>query len=1038
MSLCFVLIILKYDVLAYNLDVDNAKVFNVPKVLNSQRGSYFGFSVALYTDEVDSILLVGAPRANTSLIQNVIEPGTVYQCRINKRCKEWIIDKSGNGNKHEQCSTINQIKDNAWIGATIAIENKTNPRIVVCGPRWKNNICENKSSWFMNGICYLSLINDIKSFEKEAESKILSFSNLDQTTIMNGMRIYNFGMSQVGFSMHMTSNELKWDLILGSPGVYNWKGTPLLATQSIDSEMQTIIPSIKDEKAVQTNNYFGYAVTSGYFTNDQLWFVSSAPRAFNIYGSVIMFTFSNNDNTKLKVKKSLNGEQHGEYFGAVLTSCNLNGDNKDELIVGAPQWSKNMDEGRIYVFTAFYDVRTEIFTKQSFDGKVPGSRFGSAITCLGDIDYDGYGDIAVGAPYEEESGAIYIFNGNSNGLPKHYSQRIIGKQFGSNTRGFGISISEPRDINGDKYSDIAVGAYLSEQTILIKSKPVITITAKLTYNENKKLLRNSTSFSIDMCTYYNGINAPKYLRVLQTLKIDEMYRRAYYGTEKNNNIYKFSDTLHTSKKLCNQLKIYLKENIQNIINPIEIFISINLEKGIKLNDSEIKSNFSQPEIAINKLFSKTEDLIKLPFAVDCGEDNICTSDVKILLSTDLKSNNRYIIGSTLTSKLKIDVFNYGEPAYQAKIFIYIPKILSLASIPPSCMESFYKNNTLEVICDLGNPLRKYKTLTLDLDMTKVQFDLKHVKLWINFNTQSKEKNSFNNTHTLTMYFDADADIAIAGKAQDDLYSYFLEDGDNKLSSVQFQHIYEIQKFGASPINEVILIVNIPTHWKYSTGNIQIININQTIGYMDGQPFHCTHLTTLVSESKIDITTTELYTQEKFTMDTNFSRNFPAENRSVYINCTNTNVECTRIKCKLGPFLHSSSVAKLSLILDFYLSNFKSKTMKEKDIIFFLTNGDINILESYYSTNKKQHKPHNAMIATMFLGSPVTEQIATWIIIVSIIVGILLLILIILALIKIGFFNRKKKKELEALKSEINRKHGITLETCSSPEVSDQE
>ncbi|OAD54548.1 Integrin alpha-5 [Eufriesea mexicana] len=933
----FVLIILKYDVLAYNLDVDNAKVFNVPKVLNSQRGSYFGFSVALYTDEVDSILLVGAPRANTSLIQNVIEPGTVYQCRINKRCKEWIIDKSGNGNKHEQCSTINQIKDNAWIGATIAIENKTNPRIV-------------------------------------------------------------------------------WDLILGSPGVYNWKGTPLLATQSIDSEMQTIIPSIKDEKAVQTNNYFGYAVTSGYFTNDQLWFVSSAPRAFNIYGSVIMFTFSNNDNTKLKVKKSLNGEQHGEYFGAVLTSCNLNGDNKDELIVGAPQWSKNMDEGRIYVFTAFYD---EIFTKQSFDGKVPGSRFGSAITCLGDIDYDGYGDIAVGAPYEEESGAIYIFNGNSNGLPKHYSQRIIGKQFGSNTRGFGISISEPRDINGDKYSDIAVGAYLSEQTILIKSKPVITITAKLTYNENKKLLRNSTSFSIDMCTYYNGINAPKYLRVLQTLKIDEMYRRAYYGTEKNNNIYKFSDTLHTSKKLCNQLKIYLKENIQNIINPIEIFISINLEKGIKLNDSEIKSNFSQPEIAINKLFSKTEDLIKLPFAVDCGEDNICTSDVKILLSTDLKSNNRYIIGSTLTSKLKIDVFNYGEPAYQAKIFIYIPKILSLASIPPSCMESFYKNNTLEVICDLGNPLRKYKTLTLDLDMTKVQFDLKHVKLWINFNTQSKEKNSFNNTHTLTMYFDADADIAIAGKAQDDLYSYFLEDGDNKLSSVQFQHIYEIQKFGASPINEVILIVNIPTHWKYSTGNIQIININQTIGYMDGQPFHCTHLTTLVSESKIDITTTELYTQEKFTMDTNFSRNFPAENRSVYINCTNTNVECTRIKCKLGPFLHSSSVAKLSLILDFYLSNFKSKTMKEKDIIFFLTNGDINILESYYSTNKKQHKPHNAMIATMFLGSPVTEQIATWIIIVSIIVGILLLILIILALIKIGFFNRKKKKELEALKSEIN-------------------
>lgn len=109
---------------------------------------------------------------------------------------------------------------------------------------------------------------------------------------------------------------------------------------------------------------------------------------------------------------------------------------------------------------------------------------------------------------------------------------------------------------------------------------------------------------------------------------------------------------------------------------------------------------------INKLLSKTEDLIKLPFAVDCGEDNICTSDVKILLSTDLKSGNRYIIGSVFTTKFKLDVFNNGEPAYQAKIYIYIPKILSLASIPSLCIENFYKNNTLEVICDLGNPLKK--------------------------------------------------------------------------------------------------------------------------------------------------------------------------------------------------------------------------------------------------------------------------------------------------------------------------------------------
>ncbi|KOX74851.1 Integrin alpha-8 [Melipona quadrifasciata] len=1033
---------LPYNVLAYNLNIDNAKVFNIPKVFNHQRGSYFGFSIALYTDGQDSVLLVSAPRANTSIIENVIEPGTVFQCPINEACKEWIIDRRNDN--YKQYSTINQIKDNAWIGATIAVENKTNPKIVVCAPRLKNNVInKNVSNWFMNGICYLSLMNSTKSFEKETKTNILSFAKVQEAIYTYGKtNIYNFGMSQVGFSMHMTSNDLKWDLILGSPGVFNWKGTPLLVTKSIHDKTQTVIPSIKNEKNIHTNSYFGYAVTSGYFIKGKLWFASGAPRASNMYGAAIIFTFSHSDNAKLEVKKLLIGEQHGEYFGAALSSCNLNGDDKDELIVGAPHWSKNIDEGRIYIFTALND---EIFEKQSFEGKISGSRFGSIITCLGDVDYDGYGDIAVGAPYEEESGAIYIFNGNSNGLPKLYSQRIIGKQFGRNIRGFGISISEPRDINSDKYPDIAVGAYLSEQAVLIKSKPVIIITTKLAHDENKKLLKNSTSFLINLCARYDGINAPKYLRIVKSLKIDQIYRRAHYNTEKNNdNIYKLPDTLYKSKNLCNEFEIHLKENIQNVINPIEISVSINLEKDWNSNDSQIKSNaFCTSCVAVNKLLSKTEDSIKLPFAVDCGDDNICTSDVKILLSSDLNSGNRYIIGSTFTTELKIDVLNYGEPAYQAKIYIYIPKTLSLGSISSSCMESFYMDSTLEVICDVGNPLLKNKTLTLDLDMNKIRSTVDHVKLWANFDTQSEQKNSFNNTDVLIIYFDVDVDIVIAGKAQDNLYSYSLEDENRKLNSIQFQHIYEIQKFGVSPIDEVILTISVPIYWKHNIEDIQIININEIISNLNGQPFYCayensTASTTLINKSEIYSTNTELYTQKEFRMNTNFSINFPPDNRSIYINCTNINVKCTYIICQLGPFISSSSVAKLSLTLDFYLSHFKSKITERKDIIFFLSSGKVNILESHHVIQKIKHKSNNTVIATMFLGSPVAQHIATWIIVLSIVLGILLLILLILVLIKIGFFNRNKKKELEALKSETNTHHGITLKTCSSTDIIHEE
>lgn len=177
------------------------------------------------------------------------------------------------------------------------------------------------------------------------------------------------------------------------------------------------------------------------------------------------------------------------------------------------------------------------------------------------------------------------------------------------------------------------------------------------------------------------------------------------------------------------------------------------------------------------------------------------------------------------------------------------------------------------------------------------------------------------------------------KAQYDLYSYFLETEDKKLNSIQFQHIYEIQKFGASPINEVILTLSIPTFWKQSIGDIQIININDiTCSYMDNQPFHCIYLNSTVSTTLIDnfkIYTANTEKSEKFITDSNFSINFPPKNRSLYVDCINDNVKCTYIKYKLGPFINSLSIAKLSLILDFNLSNLKCKILFNMLIYFYI-------------------------------------------------------------------------------------------------------
>ena len=69
------------------------------------------------------------------------------------------------------------------------------------------------------------------------------------------------------------------------------------------------------------------------------------------------------------------------------------------------------------------------------------------------------------------------------------------------------------------------------------------------------------------------------LGIVKSLKIDQIYRRTHYNTERNNdNIYKLPDTLYKSKNLCNEFEIHLKvrffftKNFKNLFKRINIFL----------------------------------------------------------------------------------------------------------------------------------------------------------------------------------------------------------------------------------------------------------------------------------------------------------------------------------------------------------------------------------------------------------------------------------------------------------------------------------
>ena len=99
-----------------------------------------------------------------------------------------------------------------------------------------------------------------------------------------------------------------------------------------------------------------------------------------------------------------------------------------------------------------------------------GDQFGSAITTIGDLEFDGVTDLAVGAPYDDgngtDRGAIWILFLDSDGQVD-LSQKISDSAGGfpgglaDNDR-FGAAVTAMGDLNGDGLLDLAVGAPLDD------------------------------------------------------------------------------------------------------------------------------------------------------------------------------------------------------------------------------------------------------------------------------------------------------------------------------------------------------------------------------------------------------------------------------------------------------------------------------------------------------------------------------------------------------------------------------------------------
>ncbi len=153
----------------------------------------------------------------------------------------------------------------------------------------------------------------------------------------------------------------------------------------------------------------------------------------------------------------------GDRSGAWVTGAgDLNGDGFSDIAVSAPNAAPGgrMNAGSVSVFHGSA-TGVQPTVARLYEGVTAGDEFGDEASTAGDVNNDGFGDLLVGAPKASprarmSAGAVSVYHGSRDGLTAAPARLLESAEAGSQ---FGTAVASARDINGDGFGDVVIGAY---------------------------------------------------------------------------------------------------------------------------------------------------------------------------------------------------------------------------------------------------------------------------------------------------------------------------------------------------------------------------------------------------------------------------------------------------------------------------------------------------------------------------------------------------------------------------------------------------
>jgi len=171
------------------------------------------------------------------------------------------------------------------------------------------------------------------------------------------------------------------------------------------------------------------------------------------------------------------GSAASEAIGSsVNTAGDVNGDNCDDIIVGAVGWDNDSSTGKEGAFFVYHGSSTPDTTHDWMIELDQGSStFGDFSDTSGDVNGDGYDDIIIAAPDYSHVGKVWGYFGSEFGLS---SSDLPDWTITLKT----TSVSTAGDVNGDGYDDVVIGVYPADVNIYHGSTSGLSTTANWNVN----------------------------------------------------------------------------------------------------------------------------------------------------------------------------------------------------------------------------------------------------------------------------------------------------------------------------------------------------------------------------------------------------------------------------------------------------------------------------------------------------------------------------------------------------------------------------